>query len=226
MRGQKERKKKGIILNSIPRQTIRQRWDFFSLPSSPKFHVSWSADFIPTQCHFSVEDDPLWHWKGIYLFVILSSSLSSFHKSTSAVTVALPISDVASLTCQNHADTLKMNSRWSLFPTPGWLGVGFNLSGHHVFLLILSRRRERFLVIVPCHSCDQELLTGDKLGKSWLTPCGDSDPIVAPIVSLEKSKKLGWLGLDFLWINWAQEMTYFFNIPWGKQVVTSEKSVS
>lgn len=112
------------------------------------------------------------------------------------------------------------------FPTPGWLGVGFNLSGHPVFLLILSRRRERFLVIVPCHSCDQELLTGDKLGKSWLTPCGDSDPIVAPIVSLEKSKKLGWLGLDFLWINWAQEMTYFFNIPWGKQVVTSEKSVS
>ena len=37
MRGQKERKKKGIILNSIPRQTIRQWWDFFPYLPHPSF---------------------------------------------------------------------------------------------------------------------------------------------------------------------------------------------
>lgn len=91
-----------------------------------------------------------------------------------------------------------MNSRESFqFRHLDDQGFGFNLSGHRVFIPILSRQRGRFSLIVPCHYCDHELLTGDKLSKGWPTPCGDSEPSVPLIFSLE-NRKVGTVGIDFL----------------------------
>lgn len=204
------------MVNSVPRQNIRQCREFFSSFLTQVSHFSKcrpDTNPVPFQaCNVILHGIKRKH---IYLSSFLPLCSLSVHPS-------LPSPQFCPYLMQFLSPARTVLTHWNWIEGGAFhfqhlhdQRFGFNLSGHQIFLWILSGQKGRFPIIVPCHYCHHELLTGDKLSKGWPASCGDSDPSVALIFSFEESK-VGTLWIDFLWISGPWERTYLLDIPWGK----------